>query len=107
MQPPGAVPLPKHAAFTIDKMTKSAAYKAPERATGILLGYFGRTEDPSRPTHVLVVNLDYKAKSTFVLRGPGALEEFKPETARWTSGSQDSVEVTLAGGSGKLIRLKQ
>jgi hypothetical protein len=107
MQPPGAVPLPKHAAFTIDPMPKSAVYKAPERATGVLLGYFGRGNDASHPTHVLVVNLDYKAESTFTIHGPGALEVFNPETAHWSSGSQHSVEVTLKGGSGKLIRLKR
>ena len=61
MLPPGTVPLPADSAFQIDPPLPLTDYKGPERAKGLLLGFFGTTDkNRSRGTHAVVVNLDYK-----------------------------------------------
>ncbi len=101
MSPPGSEPLAAGAAFRLDPPLAPLAYRPPERVRGILLGTFGQGQ---RPSHVVVVNLDYKAEATALLVGPGNLEVFDAAAAKWSAGGGPKVELRLAPGAGKLVR---
>lgn len=96
MHEPGCEPLPPGAHFHIDSSQSSASPR------GFLLGFFGAAE---RPTHVVVVNLDYTAKVSASLVGPGELELFDATTAQWTSVNKAAAELILSPGAGKLMRV--
>ena len=88
----------QHASFVVDPLVKS------DKAKGILLGYFGSGDDP---THVLVVNLDYRVGITTTVVGPGPMEVFGAETGKWVEASNKSrAKISVMPGSGKLLRLK-
>jgi hypothetical protein len=106
MLPPGAEPLPAGAPIRFDPPLPTGNYKPPERVKGALLGYFGPAENTARPTHAVVVNLDYKTETTLNIRGSGPLETFDPATAKWSPAANQPLQLKLPGGSGKLIRLK-
>ena len=96
--PEGGVELPADAGFTVDPAV------AADKASGILLGYFGTTDDPS---HVLVVNLDYTRDVTTTVVGPGPMEVFDAEERKWNKASDRSrATVSLMPGGGKLVRLR-
>ena len=84
-------------------------YKAPERVRGALLGCFGplKKNIAVAPTHVLVVNLDYKIDTVVGIRGPGPLEVFDAATGRWSPAHGPRVEVPLPRGGGKLLRVSR
>ncbi len=75
--------------------------QSPVSPRGFLLGFFGIGE---KPTHVVVVNLDYAVEARTSLVGPGRLESFDAATARWNSAGKDTIELTLPPGGGKLVR---
>ena len=100
--PPGSEPLPPKAPFRFDPPVAPLAYSPPERVRGFLLGYFG-TED--KPSHVVVVNLDYKTEATVVLAGPGSLEALDATSGAWSAASGARLELRLAPGGGKLVRV--
>jgi hypothetical protein len=91
--PLGGQPLPAKSLF------------APEpRSQEVLLGYFGKSA--GRPTHVVVVNLDYKNPVTTTLVGPGPMEVFHAATQSWSAASASSrVKLELPPGGGALVRL--
>ena len=96
--PEGGAQLPADASFVVDPLVKS------DKAKGILLGYFGSGDDP---THVLVVNLDYRVGITTTVVGPGPMEVFGAETGKWVEASNKSrAKISVMPGSGKLLRLK-
>jgi hypothetical protein len=96
MREPGCEPLPADALFHLDSL------QAPPLPRGFLLGFFGADE---RPTHVVVVNLDYAAEVSTSLVGPGELELFDATAAQWTSAKKAVIELTLQPGGGKLVRI--
>jgi hypothetical protein len=104
----GTKPLPANAPFRLDPSIASMPYENTKPAKGMLLGYFGpagKDGAPGKPTHVLVVNLDYKADAVTTLVGPGNLEVFDATARTWspaTSGHR--VELRLPPGGGKLVR---
>jgi hypothetical protein len=102
MSPPGSVPLPQNAPFRFDPPLAPLAYRPPERVRGFVLGYFGKDD---KPTHVVVVNLDYQAEAVVVLAGPGALEAFDAKAAAWSTAGGARLELRLAPGGGKLVRV--
>ncbi|MCR4414954.1 MAG: hypothetical protein NUV77_21255 [Thermoguttaceae bacterium] len=102
MSPPGSEPLAADAPFRLDPPLATLAYRPPERVRGILLGTFGEGQ---RPSHVVVVNLDYKAEATAPLVGPGRLEVFDAASGKWSAVDGAKVELRLAPGAGKLVRL--
>jgi hypothetical protein len=109
MMPPGAVPLPKDAAFQLDPPVAPMAYKPPERVRGIVLGLFGpagKGDGPAKATHVLAVNLDYKAGAVASLVGPGNLDVFDATSGSWSSTGASRIEQNLPPGGGKLLRVK-
>jgi len=96
MREPGCEPLPADASFRLDSS------KSPAGPRGFLLGSFGATE---KPTHAVVVNLDYTADASASLIGPDDLELFDAATAQWASAKKASVELILPPGGGKLVRI--
>ena len=102
MAPPGAEPLPKDAPFRLDPPVAPLAYKPPERVRGALLGYFGKATEPS---HVVVVNLDYRANAVLTLAGPGNLELFDAAAGTWSPASGLRTELRLPPGGGRLVRV--
>jgi len=76
--------------------------QSPTMPRGFLLGFFGAAE---KPTHAVVVNLDYTADVSTTLTGPGELELFDATTAQWTSSKNTATELRLPPGGGKLVRL--
>ncbi len=91
----GCEALPPDAPFQI------GASQLPVSPRGFLLGFFGIGE---KPTHVVVVNLDYTVEARTSLVGPGRLESFDAATARWSSAGKNTIELTLPPGGGKLVR---
>jgi hypothetical protein len=96
MHEPGCEPLPADASFHLDSASSPASPR------GFLLGLFGATE---RPTHAVVVNLDYTAEVKASLAGPGELDLFDATTAQWTSAKKATFELILSPGGGKLVRI--
>ena len=92
----GCEPLPADASFRLDPLESPAGMR------GFLLGCFGVKV---KPTHVVVVNLDYNAEVNASLVGPGELELFDAATAQWSSAKKVAIELILPPGGGKLVRI--
>lgn len=97
MRERGCEPLPPDAVFRIDSSASPASPR------GFLLGFFGAAE---KPTHAVLVNLDYTAGASATLVGPDTLERFDAGTAQWTSANKSAVELTLPPGGGALVRTR-
>ena len=96
--PQGGTGLPTNAPFTVEPPVPGDEKK------GILLGYFGSGEKPS---HVLVVNLDYAREVTATVIGPGPMESYDAGQRRWQSAAVGSrAQVALLAGGGVLLRLR-
>jgi hypothetical protein len=103
MLPEGCVALPEGAPFRLDPPVAPMAYKPPQKVKGILLAYFGT---PGKPTHVLVVNMDYTKSVKTSVVGPGALEVFNPKTGVWRASPNGArANMLLQPGGGKLVRV--
>jgi hypothetical protein len=102
MKPPGAELLPTDAPFQLVPPATARDYAPPDRVLGYVLGYFGKEEKPS---HAVVVNLDYKSEAAITVSGPSDLESFDAKTAAWSSAGGKQLQLTLPPGGGKLIRL--
>ncbi len=102
MIPPGAAPLPADAVFRLDPPVAPMEYTPPQPLQGMLLGCFGKK---GKPTHALVVNLDYRQSVTTTVLGPKKLQVFDPATATWSPAVGAKAVVTLPPGGGKLLRV--
>ncbi|HWE94209.1 MAG TPA: hypothetical protein VG269_09615 [Tepidisphaeraceae bacterium] len=102
MNEPGCIPLPPNSPF-------HPAPAGPEANTrGLLLGYFAREGAAAdKPTHVVVVNLDYKTETRTTLVGPADLEVFDATTGKWSAANGTRAELVLPPGGGKLVRVGQ
>jgi len=110
MLPPGAVPLPSDAPFTLDPPAPALDYKPPQPVKGLLLGYFGpapKSGTLSAPTHVVVVNLDYRSEAVLGLSGPAELEVFDATAGQWSPASGRRADLRLPPGGGKLLRTRR
>ena len=107
MTPPGGQALPPKSAFAFDPPLPLRDYKPPQPLQGALIGIFGNRSKPSRPTHALVVNLDYQSATKLGIRGPSKLEVFNPPTREWTRARQRRIELELSPGSGTLLRIRE
>ncbi len=96
MKEPGCEPLPADASFRLDSSRPSASPR------GFLLGFFGAGE---KPTHVVVVNLDYTTGANTSLAGPSELELFNAATGQWTSAKKAAIELVLPPGGGAVVRI--
>lgn len=104
MAPPGSQKLPADSAFRFDPPVAAIDYRPPEHVRGFVLGCFGRDD---KPTHAVVVNLDYKAQSAVTLTGPGKLQEYDAQARTWSPAGPGKIELRLPPGGGKLIRLSE
>jgi len=102
MQVPGAVLLPQDPAFAFDPPVAPMPYKPGERVRGALVGVFGSA---GRPTHALVVNLDYQSEQVLGVKGPAPLESFDATSGRWSPAGGARAELRLPKGCGKLVRV--
>jgi hypothetical protein len=102
MKPEATVPLPQDAPFRLEPAVPDMEYRVPERVRGFVLGYFGQANEP---THVVVVNLDYKAEATTTVVGPGTLEVFDATQGGWQPTGGARAELKLPPGGGRLVRL--
>jgi hypothetical protein len=93
----GAQELPQNAPF---HLTFSGDNHMP--ADGMLLGYFGKS---GKPTHVLVVNLDYHNAVTTTVVGPAKLSVFDVAKGRWKRAGSPQVTLTIPPGGGALVRI--
>ncbi len=93
---PGCEPLPADASFRVNSSQSSASPR------GFLLGFFGAMD---KPTHVVVVNLDYTAEVSASLTGPSELELLDTATGQWTSPKKGAIELILPPGGGRLVRI--
>ena len=96
MREPGCTPPPADSPFRLDPS------KSPPGPRGFLLGLFGNND---KPTHAVVVNLDYTTEVTAPLIGPATLEAFNAMTDQWTTAKKPAINLTLPPGGGKLIRI--
>ncbi len=103
MLPQGTQPLPPDAPFGPEFPIPLVDYKPPAPVKGLLLGFFGPANS-SRPTHALVVNLDYKADLLLPFRGPGRLQVFDASAAKWLNAGGRRTELHLLPGGGLLVR---
>ncbi|MBN1903026.1 hypothetical protein JW926_17010 [Candidatus Sumerlaeota bacterium] len=72
----------------------------------ILLGYFGKEEN--KPTHVVVVNLDYKNAVSITLKGPAPMDLYHAPTRTWRADKGGSrVKLDIQPGGGALARLRE
>ncbi|MCX8108243.1 MAG: hypothetical protein N3G20_05500, partial [Verrucomicrobiae bacterium] len=93
---PGCEPMPPGCVFRICNPRESSA-----DGRGILLGLFGRG---NKPTHVIVVNLNYRSAKTTAIQGPGELEKFDAESKQWKALRSTTAEFSLEPGGGVLLR---
>jgi hypothetical protein len=109
MAPPGAEPLAKDSRFRLDPPVAPMPYKRLEPVKGVLLGLFGpagKGNEPGKPTHVLVVNLDYRASAIARLVGPGNLASFDASRGSWSPAAGRIIELRLPPGGGTLLRVQ-
>jgi hypothetical protein len=102
MSPRGSEPLPPSAPFRCEPAIAESKYHPSERVRGFLLGYFGKGDKPS---HAVVVNLDYKEEATAGLLGPGDLEAFDAVSRTWSAAGKARLVLRLPPGGGKLVRV--
>ncbi len=110
MFPQGTEPVPADALFQLDPPVPTMGYTNLQPVKGVLLGYFGPATNGKRtsaPTHVMVINLDYKAEAVVGIRGPSRLELFDPATGRWSRASGSRADLHLARGGGRLVRVRR
>jgi len=106
MLPPGAVALPADAPFALDPALAQSEFHPPSPAKGALLGYFGKqpgSTEKVRPTHVVVVNLDYQSPLSVNVRGPAKLQRFDPASGHWGGVGGKTAQLTLPPGGGALL----
>lgn len=96
MEEPGCEPLPVEAPFRVDSA------KSPAGPRGFLLGFFG---PDTKPTHVVVVNLDYTRQAGTSLIGPKPLHVFDATKDQWTPAKQSPLELRMPPGGGRLVRI--
>jgi len=109
MLPPGTEPLPKDAPFHLEPPLPVTEYKPPQPVKGVLLGVFGpapNKQKVNKPTHVIVVNLDYNAEVSLGLVGSRKFELFDVTTGKWSKTAVKSSQLHLPPGGGKLARVR-
>jgi len=101
MSPPGTQAAPENFPFQFDPPVPHAEYQPPKPVEGLLMGVFGENQ----PSHLFVVNLDYKTAAKTTLVGPSQWELFDPHTGEWKKADSKRVELQLPPGGGALVRV--
>ena len=101
--PQGATAPP--AGFPFEVRTDTRGPKSEKGGPNVLVGTFGPAK--GTPTHLVVVNLDYKSHAAFTLSGPGSMQVFNPHSATWGAAEGNRVRLSLQAGGASLVRLAQ
>ena len=100
---PGTTPWCEQALLTIAPETPASELEPKKELTDTTL--VSRFEAPGKPTHLMVVNLDYRKDRTIRITAPRAVSQFDALKRTWTSVGNNSFDLTLLRGSGALLRL--
>jgi hypothetical protein len=109
MLPPGTEPLPEDALLHLEPPLPAMEYKPPQPVKGALLSFFGPAPNKSKvskPTYVIIVNLDYNAEASLKLAGSRKFELFDARTGKWSKTAAKTEQLRLPPGGGKLARIR-
>ncbi len=115
--PEGTAELPQNSPFRIEPAVSFKESSPNEPVQGFVIGLFGEGQSA---THAIVVNLDYRTyagrgqprREEFLkpikrfLAGPGPLERFDVEAAKWLPVDADRVELHLPPSGALLVRVR-
>ena len=93
----GCEPLPANAPFHLEHVQQA------DPGRGFLIGGFGAKD---KPTHVVIVNLDYQAGASATLTGPRQVKQFDALAGRWSKSRKGNAELHLPPGGGLLVRME-
>ncbi|MBO7655460.1 MAG: hypothetical protein J6U40_11120, partial [Kiritimatiellae bacterium] len=99
---PGTTPWCGQALVTITPETPASELEPGKELTDTVL--VSRFERAGAPTHLLVVNMEYRKERTIQVTVPGRAERFDPLKGTW-SPAGERVELALPRGGGVLLRL--
>ncbi len=102
VHPQGGTPYGPQALLKISPETPYSEFKplADYKDTTLV----SRFDAPGRPTHLMVVNCDYRQARTLSVAAPRPAERLDPATGQWHPVGTD-FELTLDRGGGALLRL--
>ena len=102
--------MPADGRFQLDPPVPAMSFTNLQPVKGVLLGYFGlagKGKKVPKPTHVMVVNLDYQAEAVVGIRGPSRLELYDPATGQWSRANGKLAHLHLQRGGGQLVRVRR
>ena len=102
LQAPGTTPYCEQALLKLTPETPTAELKPGQELTDTTL--VTRFDAPGRPTHLMVVNLDYRRNRNVHVTAPASAERFNAQDRSWSSVGS-SFDLALTRGSGVLLRL--
>ena len=102
LQAPGTTPYCEQALLKLTPETPTAELKPGQELTDTTL--VTRFDAPGRPTHLMVVNLDYRKDRKVHVEAPASAERFNALDRSWSSVGS-SFDLALTRGSGVLLRL--
>ena len=105
--PPGTDPLPVKYPLTFTPTLPDMTYKSGDRVQGLLISEFGSpTKAGVKLTHLMLVNLDYKAEMDLTLSAPRSIEIFDASSGKWTRMRGKPAPLHFGKGCGKLLRMR-
>ena len=99
---PGTTPYGDQALLKITPETPYAELKPLQELTDTTL--VTRFDTPGKPTHLMVVNCDYRKDRTIHVKAPSAAERFDPRAGTWSPAGTE-FDLALQRGGGVLLRL--
>ena len=102
LQAPGTTPYCEQALLKLTPETPTAELAPGQELTDTTL--VTRFDAPGRPTHLMVVNLDYRKDRKVHVEAPASAERFNALDRSWSSVGS-SFDLALTRGSGVLLRL--
>ena len=100
---PGTTPYCEQALLTITPETPYAELEPLQELTDTTL--VTRFDAPGQPTHLMVVNCDYRKERTLHVKAPSVAERFDPLSGTWSPIGLE-FDLALVRGSGALLRLR-
>ncbi len=100
---PGTTPWCDQALVDISPATPSAELEPMQELEDTTL--VTRFDAPGLPTHLMVVNLDYRKDRTLQLKAPAPFEHFDALEGKWSAVGDSQLSLTLVRGGGVLLRL--
>lgn len=99
---PGTTPYGDQALLKFSPETPYAELKPLEELADTTL--VTRFDTPGKPTHLMVVNCDYRKDRTLHVKAPSVAEKFDPASGKWSSVGKE-FDLSLIRGGGTLLRL--